>query len=53
MKVSAGSHTIEFKFEPEVVKTGSQIALGSNILLGLVILGGIGLSFRRKKSEKE
>ncbi|SHG34027.1 YfhO family protein [Flagellimonas flava] len=53
MKVPAGKHTIEFKFEPEVVRTGSQIALGSNILLGLVILGGIGLSFRRKKSEKE
>ncbi|MEX0314563.1 MAG: YfhO family protein, partial [Allomuricauda sp.] len=53
MKVPAGNHEIEFKFEPEVVKTGSQIALGSCILLALIILGGMGYSFRPKKSKKE
>jgi len=49
MKVPAGNHKIEFKFEPEVVKTGSQIALGSTIILGLLILGGILFSLRKPK----
>ncbi|MEX0360755.1 MAG: YfhO family protein, partial [Allomuricauda sp.] len=53
MKVPAGEHTIEFKFEPTVVQMGSQIALASNILLGLIIIGGLGFSLRPKKSKKE
>ncbi|MCL6273529.1 YfhO family protein [Muricauda sp. 2012CJ35-5] len=53
MKVPAGNHTIEFKFQPKVVETGSQIAMFSNILLGLIILGGIGYSFRSRKKKDE
>ncbi|SNY99780.1 YfhO family protein [Flagellimonas pacifica] len=53
MKVPAGDHEIEFKFQPEIIKTGSQIALGSNILLGLIILGGIAYVARPKKSKEE
>ncbi|MEC3964697.1 YfhO family protein [Flagellimonas halotolerans] len=50
MKVPAGTHEIEFKFEPEVVETGSQITLAANILLGLMIVGGLGFTlFPRKK----
>ncbi|RDY61704.1 YfhO family protein [Flagellimonas nanhaiensis] len=52
IKVPAGKHTIEFKFEPEVIQTGSQVALAGCLVLGLVILGGIGYSFRPKKSKK-
>ncbi len=48
MEVPAGSHTIEFKFEPQVVKTGSSIALGSSILLGLLVIGGLFYQFKRK-----
>ncbi|WP_318344839.1 YfhO family protein [Flagellimonas baculiformis] len=51
MKIPAGTHEIEFKFQPEVVEKGSQIALISSILLGLVIVGGIGYSFVSKKSK--
>ncbi|HBU78176.1 MAG TPA: hypothetical protein DEF18_08750, partial [Muricauda sp.] len=52
MKVPAGQHEIEFKFEPEVVETGSQITLAANILLGLIIVGGLGFTlFRGKKEE--
>jgi hypothetical protein len=50
MEIPAGKHTIEFKFEPQVVKTGSTIALLSSIGMFLLILGGI--YFERKKSLK-
>lgn len=52
IKVPAGEHEIEFKFEPEVVETGSQISLVANILLGIIIVGGLGFTlFLRKKEE--
>lgn len=51
IKVPAGQHEIEFKFEPEVVKTGSQITLAANILLGLMIVGGLGFTLFRGKKE--
>ncbi|PTX42926.1 membrane protein YfhO [Christiangramia gaetbulicola] len=49
MNVPAGEHEIVFKFEPEVVKTGSNIALISSILIGLVLLGGIGFELKKRK----
>jgi hypothetical protein len=48
MEIPKGEHTIEFKFEPKVIKTGSQIALASSILLGLLILGGLFYEFKKK-----
>lgn len=53
LRVPEGKHTIEFKFEPEVVKTGSKITLASSILLGLIILGGIGFTFWEAKKEEK
>lgn len=41
LQVPAGKHTIEFKFEPEVIATGSKIALGSSILMLLLIGFGV------------
>lgn len=49
MMVPAGDHTIEFKFEPEVVKTGSTITLISAVLMLLLLIGGI--YFERKGKE--
>ncbi|SDS32242.1 YfhO family protein [Christiangramia echinicola] len=49
MNIPAGDHEIVFKFEPEVVKTGSTIALISSILIGLVLIGGIGFEFKKRK----
>ncbi|WP_100615864.1 YfhO family protein [Confluentibacter citreus] len=46
MEVPAGNHVIEFKFEPEVIQTGSSIALASSILVGLLLLVGIFYEFR-------
>nr|WP_315145504.1 YfhO family protein [uncultured Flavobacterium sp.] len=48
MIVPAGKHTLEFKFEPQVVKTGSMIALFSFLGMLLLLIGGI--YFERKKS---
>ncbi len=48
MPVPAGNHTIEFKFDPDVVKTGSKITLASSILLGILLLGGLFYEFKKK-----
>ena len=48
LSVPAGQHEIVFKFVPSVVKTGSTIMLISNILLLLVILGGLFIVFKKK-----
>jgi hypothetical protein len=47
MIVPAGKHTLEFKFEPKVIQTGSTIALISSLgMLLLLLIGGI--YFERK-----
>jgi hypothetical protein len=51
MLIPAGTHTIEFKFEPQVVKTGSIIALVSSLGMLLLLVGGI--YFENKKTKKQ
>lgn len=48
LEIPAGNHTVEFKFEPEVVKTGSTIVLVSGIGMLLLISGGIYWERKRK-----
>lgn len=48
MEIPGGKHTIEFKFEPQVVKTGSTIALASSIGMLLLLIGGV--YFEKKKN---
>ncbi|HKO78581.1 MAG TPA: YfhO family protein, partial [Flavobacterium sp.] len=48
--VPAGKHTIEFKFEPQVVKTGSAITLVSCIGMLFLLVGG--LYFEKKNGFK-
>lgn len=50
MKVPAGEHTIEFKFEPEVIQKGGFISLTS---YGLLLLITIGWLFYDKKKKKK
>lgn len=47
LAIPAGKHTIEFSFEPEVVRTGSTIALASSAAMLLLIVGG--LYYERRK----
>lgn len=53
LNISGGDHTIEFKFEPEVIQKGSRITLASSIVLGLIVIAGIGFSFRRTPKKEE
>lgn len=48
MEVPDGEHIIEFKFEPDVIQTGSTIALAGSILVGLLLLGGLYYEFKKK-----
>ena len=48
LPIPAGKHSVEFKFEPQVVQTGSAITLVSSIGILLLLIGGI--YFERKKS---
>lgn len=51
LNIPAGKHKIEFKFEPEVVKTGGTLALASSVLI--VLLAGGALFFESKNRKKE
>ncbi|MDI6031635.1 YfhO family protein [Flavobacterium sp. LB2P84] len=48
--IPKGDHKVEFKFEPQVIKTGSMITLISSIVMLLLLVGGI--YFERKKGLK-
>lgn len=50
MLVPAGKHTLEFKFEPQVVKTGGMISLISSIGILLLLVGAVYVE-RKKISE--
>jgi hypothetical protein len=49
LQIPAGKHTIEFKFEPQVVKTGSTITLISSVVMLLLIV--LGVYFENKKDK--
>jgi hypothetical protein len=54
MIVPAGTHKIEWKFEPKVYYTGEKISYAFNILLILVVVGGLFIELRggnKKKTE--
>lgn len=52
LAIPKGKHTIEFKFDPQVVKTGSKIALASSIVMVLLLLGGLLWEFNTSKAKK-
>lgn len=50
MSLDAGEFEIRFVFDPEVVKTGTNISLASSILFGLLSLGLIIGYYRKNKA---
>ncbi|KZS42639.1 hypothetical protein AWE51_04110 [Aquimarina aggregata] len=50
LKVPAGKHNIEFKFEPKVVQTGSAITLTSSIILLILIIGALFFQYKKTGS---
>jgi hypothetical protein len=47
MRIPAGDHKIEFKFEPSVYKTGEKVAYAGSVLLLLVCAGSIFMAFKK------
>ena len=48
MNIPQGEHTVTFKFEPEVIKTGGTITLASTLILVVLIVGGFVFAYRKK-----
>ncbi len=53
MPVPAGSHKIEFRFEPRSVILGDKLTMWSSILLYIFLIGGLVLEYRRTRSVKK
>lgn len=51
LEIPKGNHTIEFKFEPKVVETGSKVALASSILFGILLLLGVFYEIKQRKAK--
>jgi uncharacterized membrane protein YfhO len=50
MIIPEGIHTIEFKFEPKTYAMSQKVALGTSILVVLILLGMIGYSIKKCKT---
>ncbi len=48
LRIPAGNHIIEFKFEPAAYVTGNKITMASSWLMLLVLLGSIGWTLKKK-----
>lgn len=54
MRIPAGKHNIEFKFEPQRYVLGEKIALASSILLYAMVIGALYMAWKNKgKQETE
>ena len=53
IKVPAGAHEVVMTFEPQVVKTGGMIMLGSSLLLFLLVAGGIFYTVKNRDTEAQ
>jgi len=51
MIVPAGSHTIEFKFEPRTIQISSVISTGASVIILLLMLYGIFKTYKRTRNK--
>jgi hypothetical protein len=49
MAIPAGTHKIEFKFEPQVIIIGGKVSLGSSLFFVLIFAGGLYYKFRKRE----
>jgi hypothetical protein len=52
LPIPAGKHTIEFKFEPQVIQTGSMITLISSLGMLLLLIGGVFVEKKKSLNPK-
>jgi hypothetical protein len=50
LEIPAGKHTVSFKFEPQVVKTGSKIALITSVIVLLLLIGGLFILYQKRNA---
>jgi hypothetical protein len=48
IELPAGSHTVEFRFNPDPYRVGNRITMASGWLLLLIVLGTTGLSLKER-----
>src|SRR5690606_2645179 len=53
LEVPEGKHTIEFKFEPEIISYGGRITLASSLILIVIFMAGLGFSIRNSRKKIE
>lgn len=53
LEVPAGTHTIEFRFEPKPYTVGNKVTTASSWLVVLVLVGSIGFSLRKETQAKK
>ena len=53
MKVPAGKHTIEFRFEPTAYANSENVSMASSGLLLLLVIAALVLGLRKKKSAEQ
>jgi hypothetical protein len=52
MVVPAGEHTIEFKFEPGLIRIGEPISIASSVVVILLFLGSLYYTRRERQQVK-
>ena len=52
MVVPAGEHTIEFKFEPAVIRKSEPVAIGASVIVLMLALGGVYFSLRKNEKNR-
>ncbi len=53
LRLPAGAHTLEMRFEPKSFYTGSKIGLVTSIIVLLLFFGGLYLFFKNRSNETE